>query len=107
MPLKTKDLVRPTAKLGEAHAHWAIVLHAREGQEASKTGEFDEVLILNGYKAVQWNTVWACLKKGPRTESLFQVTYRQMTASYLAAVRALNLDRVKVVHLCQLRLGGA
>ena len=33
--------------------------------------------------------------------------YRQMTACYLAAVRALNLDRVKVVHLCQLRLGGA
>ena len=43
----------------------------------------------------------------PRTESLLQVMYRQVTACYLAAVRALNLDRVKVVHLCQLRRGGA
>ena len=107
LPLKVKDLVRPVVAGDEALSQWTVVLHAREDRLPSKTGEFDEVLLLDGPGSEKWRPTWIVLKAKAKHDSLFNLSYRQLAVAFSKAVRSLDYEKAGIVHLYQLRHGGA
>jgi hypothetical protein len=107
MPLKVKHLIAPVTGCGAGHSHWSIVLHAFEEEKASKVWEFDESIILDSPEFVEMNKVWRRLKHGAAASLLFDWGYLALSKAFKHAISELHYDEIGVVHLYQVRHGGA
>ena len=87
---------------------WCVVLHMFERQTPSKTGVFDESLLVDS-ACFPWMTILVAElhRRTPAGHRLFPVTYAQWNYHFKAVVGSLGLGSLGSLSLHQLRHGGA
>jgi len=103
-----RDVTPPNVHGGAHTRRWAITLHPREGETPSKTGQFDESLVVD-------NPEYGCLIDILRryhlpavpTAQLLPGSYPEWTARFREAALATGQEVLGPPVLYQLRHGGA
>ena len=123
--LTALELVPPMARsFGESY--WSLVLHPWEGQEPSKTSEFDETLeldlprqknlgpaledMMDQRLGSDWRKRLRHLQsQGGRqaVPKLFDLTYPQLQSAWKLAIKHFSLPKIGIHMMYQLRHGGA
>jgi len=92
--LREEDLVPPLE--GSRHRHWAIVLHAFETGEVSKTLDVDEVVLVDNPDTEWLDQALAFLKRiTPRGQRLFTFTQTVMGKRFRAAAASAGVSQLK------------
>ena len=106
--LRCHQVIAPVARGGRAYRHWSLVLFPGELETRSKTGASDESMLndVEEFKFLDKLLEIAKRVRGPE-ELLFPFTYGEMAAEFKDAGTVFNLNEAGVMHLYQLRHGGA
>ena len=90
--IRVQDTVPPPLAGAMNLRQWSIVLHPSEGETCSKTGEFDESLVLN---SPEFKWLESFLRQRRRdldgTQALFDLSYVQWARDFKDAGDALGL----------------
>ncbi|CAE8610050.1 unnamed protein product [Polarella glacialis] len=87
---------------------WVIVLHPQEGEAASKTGMYDESLVLDNDKFAFVGPALRRMMRGKKAgDLLFNFSAAEFNVKFHGALNTYNLKRVGMVCSYQLRHGGA
>ena len=107
--LRHGDLVAPSRRGAQNLRKWSVVLHPQEGGTASKTGQFNESLLLDNVEFEWMGGVLRGLHRpGARDLEVFaNVTYSEWARSFRQAGHDLGLQALGPPVLYQLRHGGA
>jgi len=84
---------------------WSVLLHRQEMEQPSKTGVFDEAMVLDNSEYDDLHQVWASLLNSS-SGKLFPMSYLEYASAFGQAVEALQYGPMGVAHLYQLRRGG-
>ena len=108
LSLTTDSLVRPSSLHGGPQGTWSVTLHPREAGVSSKTGVYDDSLLIDG-PAFPWmpDLLAKLLRSRSPGAKLFDVSYNTWNAKFAQAARAAGLQPLLPVTLHQLRHGGA
>ena len=108
LDLVQSQLIPPGFTTATAMHHWCVVLHLFERQTPSKTGVFDESLLVDS-PCFPWmpSLVQELHRRTPAGHRLFPVTYTQWNYHFKAVVADLGLQVLGNLTLHQLRHGGA
>ncbi|CAK0903427.1 unnamed protein product, partial [Prorocentrum cordatum] len=108
LDLAQSQLIPPGFTTATAMHHWCVVLHLFERQTPSKTGVFDESLLVDS-TCFPWmpGLVQELHRRTPAGHRLFPVTYAQWNYHFKAVVVELGLQVLGNLTLHQLRHGGA
>ncbi|CAK0808579.1 unnamed protein product [Prorocentrum cordatum] len=108
LDLVQSQLIPPGFTTATAMHHWRVVLHLFERQTPSKTGAFDESLLVDS-SCFPWmpSLVQELHRRTPAGHRLFPVTYAQWNYHFKAVVAELGLQVLGNLTLHQLRHGGA
>ncbi|CAK0898656.1 unnamed protein product [Prorocentrum cordatum] len=95
LELVQAQLIPPGFTSATTMHHWCVVLHLFERQTPSKTGVFDESLLVDS-TCFPWmpHLVQELHRRAPAGHRLFPVTYAQWNYRFKAAVSDLGLQRV-------------
>jgi hypothetical protein len=105
--LRRSQLLPPVSGSGPAAEMWAINLHASELLQASKTGYFDETIVLDDVlsrSALQ--PFFRLLRGDGGTEPLWPFDHNRLVAEYATTMKELQLTALET-SLYALRHGGA
>ncbi len=105
LSIRARDLQAPLPRHSGGLAHWSVLLHPAEAGVASKTGVFDEAMVMDNPDYLDLVQVWRRLKR-EKSEMLFPFSYSRYAKVFSEAVERLDLAKIGVVHLYQLRHGG-
>jgi len=107
--LQVGDIVPPQPSLrGPSGRKWSVVLNPFERGAASKTGEFDESLVLDNNEFAFFDAILQAATQGrPAGAPLFAGTYADWAARFATAGRLAQLEALGPPVLYQLRHGGA
>jgi len=108
LDLVQSQLIPPGLTTATNMHYWCVVLHMFERQTPSKTGVFDESLLVDSV-CFPWlaNLVAELRRRTPVGHRLFPVTYAQWNYHFKATVGSLGLGCLGNLTLHQLRHGGA
>eukprot|EP00959_Pyramimonas_sp_CCMP1952_P357979 7495348-Pyramimonas_sp.AAC.1 len=84
---------------------WSVLLHRQEMGQPSKTGVFDEAMVLDNTEYDDLDQAWAYLLSRSKG-MLFPMTYVEYANGFAKAVGTLGYGPLGVAHLYQLRHGG-
>lgn len=103
--LRVADVAAPVAGLQTAGGHWSFTVRPWDSGMPSKTGAFDDTVVMDRPDRVFLGNYLALLKQGkPASEKLFTgVTVESFNRAFRAAAAELGLDLVPY----QARHGGA
>jgi len=105
--LTVGSLVAPIKVGPLTRRFWCIVLHPRELDTPSKTGEFDETLVMDSAFFRFLDPILQALARGRSADQpLVGVTYFEWVADFAEAGAACELDALGPPVLYQLRHGG-
>ena len=105
--LKVKQLVPPQRYGGAHHRHWALVLHSQEAEIRSKTGRFDESIVLDGPLMAGIEPLLSALVADrPHADRLWPFSHAELLARYQTCIRECRLGALET-SLYALRHGGA
>ena len=106
--LRSHQVIAPVARGGRAYQHWSIVLYPNELETRSKTGASDESMLNDVEEFKFLDKLLEIAKRERKADDLmFPCSYREMAAEFKNAGTVFNLNEAGVVHLYQLRHGGA
>ncbi|CAK0905964.1 unnamed protein product, partial [Prorocentrum cordatum] len=108
LSLTTNSLVPPSVLHGGPRGTWSATLHPREAGVSSKTGVYDDSLLVDS-PAFPWlpGLFQKLLRERPKNSPLFPVTHSEWNAKFAAAARDSGLQPLLPLTLHQLRHGGA
>ena len=105
LSLCREELVPPLPLSMGGLGRWSVLLHRQEMGEPSKTGVFDEAMVLDNTEYDDLDQVWAALRSRSGTK-LFPMSYDEYANGFTRAIEALQYGPLGVAHLYQLRHGG-
>jgi len=83
-------LVQPTSQVTE---HWSLLLNPEEYQTKSKTGEFDDSILLDSRFLKPWASVlYRELKQQPDHQLLWDFSYQSYYQAFTQAAKKLQID---------------
>ena len=87
---------------------WSVILHPQEQGSPSKTGEFDETLLLDNPEFVWMGAMLTLMKaKVHPSQRLVSLTYQSLAHLFQVAAMAVNLQALGPPTMYQCRHGGA
>lgn len=107
--LSHRNIIPPAKGLNLKYAKWTILLHPQELKEPSKTGSFNDSLIVSQPGREWVGTVLGKLYtqfRGEDTDKLFPFTQNQFEKEFKVSVCNLKLSKLHLTPHC-LRHGGA
>ena len=107
MRLQGQDLVAPVPLGARARQKWSLVLHPLERGVTSKTGEFDDTLLLDNPEFAWMGDVLSLLQEQAGRGPLWRFSQSSWVEHFRAAGMRLGLTRLGPPILYQLRHGGA
>lgn len=108
--IRRRHVVPPGRKRtrgGSSAGHWSVVLHPSEMQIPSKTGVYDETLVLDNPEFSVLDAWLARLVSGNLDAPLISFSYRDWATHFQAACELADLGLTFKAVLYQLRHGGA
>ncbi|CAK0799302.1 unnamed protein product, partial [Prorocentrum cordatum] len=107
MRIRVLDVVPPPREGGAGRSRLSLVLHPLEQGVSSKTGEYDEWLVLDNPEFAWLGSVLGLLRQEAKGEYLFGFSYADWVQSFADVGRRLRLGSLGSPVLCQHRHGGA
>jgi hypothetical protein len=100
------QLVSPPRYGGAHHRHWLVLLHSEDTGLRSKTGKFDESIVLDSDWAHWMSPILTALTEHrPESERLWPFSHEELLSKYQLVLNQCNLDVEKSIYA--LRHGGA
>ena len=106
LPLKASEIVPPVRGAGRRLQHWSLLLHPQEEQNPSKTGEYDEAIMLDNREFSDLRPALSLLRRRRPSGPVFTFSYQEFAQTSEQALESLGYHQLGVTNLYQLRHGG-